>query len=976
MIGSKRAFLKTFPLLAAAFGLAACSGDSDSNRRQLSFELNSRQFLVEESLGTVQFSNGATLSPSLSLGSGAFRSTDEGNNIFYTISDRGPTFPCADSAELIGQAGFCNDENGTVFVQPQFQPRIQQWKLSGVGTGLTLEKQETLLIKAGNTLRANGLPNENSNGSQEVAFDTNGNQLLANPNGIDPEALVKLENGRFWVADDYGPSLLLLDSDGTILRREVPIGRGGDYIGAGYDIGESYLPSVLSKRQNGLGISALALSPDNAFLYFVMSAPLANPNLAAVAESRIVRIGKLALNDDGSIASIEGEYLYRLDSPEQYARLADGEGDLESGEPVAQSEIRVTEAAAIDTDFLVLVEQARSVSKYYKVNLANAESILGTSWDDGNTVPSLEQQYLVDGVPFVPKHLGFDSLNMPLPSNIDPLGENVEGLALLSNNFVALVNDNRYGLFGQTANRISILPLGAFFTDNLPLQISLNYAESASFRRNDAQLDTGAATALAADSTNSQLFVVNGQSGGVDVVDVSDALSPVLTGTVDIAAAEADSGKALGAVSSAVTGSGYLALAIAADNPQDNGVVALYLLEDLSLAATYDVGPGPSYITFDLLSSSLLVANEGLPTADYSVDPEGSVTLLDLRNGIDSVAITTIGFSDFNSGGSRADEVPAGIAPLAPGATLAQDLEPGRIAVALNNEKAFVSLQSNNAVAVIDLASASVDALIDLGVKDFGQARNSVDVNDNGSINPQAWPGVVGLYQPFGLRAYQSGGKSFFVTANEGRARDSVGFSELLRASDLDGVNGPDIDPANPSAADAADDNQLGRLQVSSERGDTDGDGDIDQITAFGARSFSIRDADGKLVYDSGNELIRVTQELLGNNANDSDRLSEEKGAQPKGLLLLSSLERIYALITLQGTGGVAIYDITSPFGVQYVSYVNNRNFAASLSNETGDVGPQGAASFVVDGTAYLAVANSVTGNVRIFRLRTGVETD
>ncbi len=165
-------------------------------------------------------------------------------------------------------------------------------------------------------------------------------------------------------------------------------------------------------------------------------------------------------------------------------------------------------------------------------------------------------------------------------------------------------------------------------------------------------------------------------------------------------------------------------------------------------------------------------------------------------------------------------------------------------------------------------------------------------------------------------------------------------------------------------------------LAGSSERGDTDGDGDIDQISAFGARSFSVRDAEGNLIYDSGNDLIRVTQTLLGNNANDRDTLSDEKGAQPKGLALVSSQERIYALITLNGVGGVAVYDITSPYGVQFVSYLNNRNFAASLSNETGDVGPEGLATFVVESVAYLAVANSATGNVRIFRLRTGTETE
>ncbi|MEE2652567.1 MAG: choice-of-anchor I family protein [Pseudomonadota bacterium] len=975
MMGSTKAFAKTLSVLAAAaLGLAACSGDSSSSSRSLSYELNSRQFFVEESLGSVQFQGGASLDLSLSIGSSAFRSTDEGNNFFYTLSDRGPTFDCSESQAIIGVANLCGGNAGTVFALPQFAPQIQKWKLSGVGTKLSIEKLETIRISTQNGSDVNGLPNE---GSGEVGYDPNGNELGTSANGFDPEALVRLNNGRFWVADEYGPSLVLLESDGRIVRREVPQGRGVDYVAAGYTVSEGFLPGILARRQVDRGISALAVTPDNEFLYFVMEAPLANPSVAAVADSRVVRIVKLALNDDGSIASVDGEYLYRLDTPSQFATKHDGKGALDTGEFVSQSEVRVTEAAAVDVDSLVVVEQARDVSKYYRINLANATSILGSQWDQESTSPSLEEQFLVSDAPFVVKQLGFDSLSMPLPAGIDALGENIEGLALLSSAFVAVVSDNRYGVYDQSSagarSRISILPLGSFIISSTPpYRPSLDYAESASYQRADAQPDTGAAEIVAVDTTNDQLFVVNAQLGIVEVLDIETPLQPTLLGQLDIAAAATDSGVTLGAINSVAVGTQHVAVAIENSDRQQNGIAALYNLEDLTLAATFEVGAGPDMLTFDLLAQRLLVANEGEPNDDYSIDPEGSVTLIDLTDGVDAAEVTQIGFSEFNAGGARASELPAGVRVFGPGASVAQDLEPEYIGVALNNNKAFVSLQENNAVAVIDFDSKSVSEIFALGTKDFGVKGNELDVNDDGSINFGLWPGVVGMYQPDAIAAYQFAGKNFFVTANEGDARDYSGFSEELRASDLDGVSGPDIDPANPSANAAADDNQLGRLKVSSEAGNTDADNDIEEISAFGARSFAIWDEEGNLVFDSGADLLRVTHALLGNNANDRDTRSDDKGAEPEGLTLIASLGRVYAFIGLERTGGIAVYDVTSPYGVQFVQYVNNRNFAADLQNETGDVGPEGLTGFLKEGVGYIVVGNEVSGNVRIFELDAG----
>ncbi|QQD18839.1 choice-of-anchor I family protein [Spongiibacter nanhainus] len=966
-------------ITAGALFLSACSGDSNSSRRT-KFELNPRQFYVDESLGSVSFANGPTLDLTLAVGSGAFRSAndrpgpraDEGD-IFYTITDRGPTIPCEDSAEVLGVPGFCSAP-GSIFAIPDFNPQIIQWQISGVGTELTLSKMASIPLVGSNGQPLNGLPNPYNNATSETAFDHSGNQMSQDANGIDPEALVQLDNGRFWVAEEYGPSLMLVDSDGRVLRRHMPNGSTSSFAGVSYPVSDDLIPGIFAKRQLHRGFEALAVSPDNTSLYAVMQSPLANPAVADFEAGRIVRILKFSLNaETGDIVDIDGEYLYRLDTPSQFGTLFDGAGDVENGEFLSQSDITVNEAVAIGEDYLAVVEQARNVSKVYRINLANAVNILGSQWDSqfggGET---LEQQYLVDGVPFVPKQLGFDSLSKTLPLNIDPLGERIEGLALLDANFAAVTNDNNYGIGGERS-RIAILPLGPLIIANAaPVTPSVDYNNSASFIRNDTVFGSGAAKVVAADTSNSRLFVVNAQRASVDVVDVTDPQLPVQNGELDIAAAGSSLGITPGAVTHAVVGLQYVAVTVENSNPQSSGFVAFYDLDDLSLVDAFTVGAGPNMAVFDQISTTLLVANEGQPSDDYSVDPEGSVTVINFSDGIASATVSTIDFADFNVGASRAAELPAGVRIYGPGATVAEDLEPETISVGLDNNTVFVGLQENNAVAVLDLGELSVERIVALGTKDFGRKGNELDVNDDGVVDLKTWPGVAGMYQPDGIGAYQYQGDNYFVTANEGEARDYSGFSEQQRAFELDGVNGPDIDNNNPSASDAADNNALGRLTVSNQSGDSDGDNDIDVITAFGGRSFAIWDEQGNLIYDSGSDIARVTEAQLGFNFNDVDTASDEKGAEPEGLSLVASLGRVYAFITLERAGGLMIYDVSNPYGVQFVQYVNNRDFTAQ---DSGDVGPEGIAGFTIDGQGYIAVGNEQSGNVRIFELDAGNST-
>ncbi|MCB0015905.1 MAG: choice-of-anchor I family protein, partial [Anaerolineales bacterium] len=237
--------------------------------------------------------------------------------------------------------------------------------------------------------------------------------------------------------------------------------------------------------------------------------------------------------------------------------------------------------------------------------------------------------------------------------------------------------------------------------------------------------------------------------------------------------------------------------------------------------------------------------------------------------------VHTASFSQFNN--QRIDPL---IRVFGPNATVAQDLEPEYIAVSDDSRLAWVTLQENNALATIDIASAQVISLQSFGLKDHSQPENALDVsNRDDAINITTWP-VYGMYQPDAIAAFTIRGQQYLITANEGDARDYDGYSEEERVKDLE------LDPtAFPDADTLQEDENLGRLTVTTAQGDLDGDGDFDAIWSFGARSFSIWSRQGNLVYDSGNALEQITAATLPdqfnstNDENDSfDNRSDDKG--------------------------------------------------------------------------------------------------
>src|SRR5690606_11458697 len=111
--------------------------------------------------------------------------------------------------------------------------------------------------------------------------------------------------------------------------------------------------------------------------------------------------------------------------------------------------------------------------------------------------------------------------------------------------------------------------------------------------------------------------------------------------------------------------------------------------------------------------------NEGAPNNDYSIDPEGSISIIDISSGLENASVNTLGFQGFN--GQQTSLIAQGVRIFGPNATVAQDLEPEHIAISSDGSTAYVACQENNALAVINLASETVAAILPLGAKDWAQ---------------------------------------------------------------------------------------------------------------------------------------------------------------------------------------------------------------------------------------------------------------
>lgn len=432
---------------------------------------------------------------------------------------------------------------------------------------------------------------------------------------------------------------------------------------------------------------------------------------------------------------------------------------------------------------------------------------------------------------------------------------------------------------------------------------------------------TGAAGQMseisAYDSVTNSLWVA-----GVAGVDVLNATNGSLIQHIDTTS--------FGSINSVAIHNGIAAFAIESNTRTNAGTIKFFDTTTRALSAgvnSVTVGALPDMITFTKDGSKLLVANEATPTVygNQAADPAGSVSIVNMST---RTVEATAGFAGVAQTGSYIRT------------NTGMDFEPEYIAVNAAGTKAYVSLQEANAMGVLDLNTNTFSSIIGLGAKDFSLAGNYIDPNDRDYISGTSGPtktvlrasALVGLYQPDGMAAYEANGQTFIVMANEGDTREDDG--DKARASTLSGTA-----------------NDIKRLNVSTT------DSVSGSPVTFGARSFSIRDEAGNIVFDSGSQLDAKAIEL----GIYDDTRSDDKGVEPEGVELMVIGDRTYAFIGLERTtkSAIGIFDITDPANASFIDMI--------ISD--GDIAPEGLEGFTIGGMHYLAVANEVSNTTTVYSL-------
>ncbi len=477
--------------------------------------------------------------------------------------------------------------------------------------------------------------------------------------------------------------------------------------------------------------------------------------------------------------------------------------------------------------------------------------------------------------------------------------------------------------------------------------------------------DGGIAEIVKYNKDNQKMYLVNGAAQSVDIVSIANMTSNNKTEfkidtRIDIAAMGQAHGFSSGDITSIDinTNEKMIAIAVQGATYKDNGSIVI-LNYDGKYIKHFEAGVQPDMVTFSHDYKYLLSANEGEPREGYSsagaTDPKGSITIIDIKKGVNKATAQTIGFDKFDSQEARATLVENGVL-LKPDTAPSVDLEPEYISVSDNSRYAYVSLQEANSVATIDLKTQEIISVKGLGFKDHNVEENALDALKDGQVNLTT-QNLYGTYMPDGIDSQKIGGKQYLFTANEGDGREWEEYEDT----------GSYTFPGTSFKIDTI---------LNTER-----DGlEADKTYIYGSRSFSIWDADTmEQVYDSGSDFERITGELYpeafnsSNNKTELDSRSGKKGPEPEDIKVMKVNGKTFAFIGLERMGGIMMYDVTNVQKVKFHDYVNLRDFSGTDVSSSGDLAPEGLclveAKNSPTGKPLMLVANEVSGNVRVFEI-------
>ncbi|MDO0958663.1 choice-of-anchor I family protein [Staphylococcus haemolyticus] len=484
---------------------------------------------------------------------------------------------------------------------------------------------------------------------------------------------------------------------------------------------------------------------------------------------------------------------------------------------------------------------------------------------------------------------------------------------------------------------------------------------------------------------NGYAYSVNGDKEALDIIDVKH---PGKDGAINLVKRIylQDNGIEVGDLTSVtVHPSGdYVAVSAPAVDKTKPGHVVFYGSNG-DYINNVTVGSLPDMVTFSKDGKYLLVANEREPSDDYTVNPPGSVSVIDVTGGPANVTANNVRTAMFTK------EHQEGIRALGPNAEDAYlNIEPEYIAVDSQSKYAYVTLQEVSAIAKVDIAKGQIVQVKGLPYKDHSLAQNAMDVSDEDGKSELRRVPVLGLLQPDGIDTYDYNGETYLLIANEGDSQDYEGYSEEKRVKKLkddiqldaryyQGYTQAELDDMVENGL--FDDEQLGRLKVTTSHAFKDADGKYNALVSYGGRSFSIlRASDLEMIYDSGSDIEQRVLDLLPERFNANyeaaddikvDDRSDDKGPEAENVVVGKVGSHSYAFVGLERVGGIMIYDITNPNEPYFVKYLydpDNKDISPEgITFESAEESPNGKpmliASFELSGTTSAWELDDLTGD-------------
>ena len=478
--------------------------------------------------------------------------------------------------------------------------------------------------------------------------------------------------------------------------------------------------------------------------------------------------------------------------------------------------------------------------------------------------------------------------------------------------------------------------------------------------------DGGVAEIISYDKMKNQAWVVNGATGKLDILSLDQVTGGIsekmsaksldIPAIIEKAAPDFQYGDM---TSVAVHGEkGIVAVALQDVDYNKHGYAAI-LTTDEELLTMMEAGCQPDNIVFTPDGRKILVANEGEPREGIGegiVDPAGSVTVITLDAAdVQKSTAVTVDFEVFDS--QRETLIADGIIMVKDNLP-SVDFEPEYITA--TDQKAYIALQENNAIAVLDLDTKEYSGVYSLGYKDLSGEKDALDLVEDGVYEAKTYD-AVSAYMPDGIAVYETDGKTYILTANEGDAREWGDYCNEIKAT-VTATDGTEAEKVRVINAEVTDGLPEGKTVL------------------YGARSFSIYrvDNDGLTqVFDSGNDFEVKTAGYfpayfnISNDDNAFDSRSPKKGPEPESVVIGKVEGRTYAFVALERIGGIMVYDITHPEKADFCNYINTRDFSEdpeAVEKLTGDIAPEGLAFIPAEdshsATPVLLAAYEVSGTV------------